>query len=311
MVPQMPNSLPFRRFSVPLSILAGSAWLAACQQAPDQPDNDVAQAPATNLPAIPLPQPPLDRAGLLAAVAQAASATAAGTPLPESVTSLDGRQFEVRIRFGCRGPARDLQEAWLGWTYGAENRTLRVRAKPTISLDDPLVGKIAGEQFESVEGFWIPRPWLQQAVCPARAAVRPQEQQQQDGPESARADGRQEKPEGPEGTEAAAEAAADPVPTAPRIGIAHFYTDEDARTHRRDSRPYSAVKTLPEGTPISSQGFNLVLSGRIRALPGKGVVQCANANADTPPECVVSADFQRVRIEAPETGEIIAEWSTG
>lgn len=264
----------------------------------------------TNLPAIPRPQPPLDRAALLSAVTQAASAIAAGGQVPESVSSLDGRQFEIRIRFGCRGPATDLPDTWLGWSYAAENRTLRVRAKPTISKADPLVARIAGAKIESVEGFWVPRPWLQQAVCPAGVAVT-QEPVEAEEPAEADTAGIRKPAAADDSPKPAEERAGDPVPKAPRVGIAQFFTSDDARTHRRDSRPYSAVKTLPEGTPISSQGFNLVLSGRLRALPGKGVIECSSANADSPPECVVSAEFQRVTIESPETKELIAEWSTG
>jgi hypothetical protein len=124
-----------------------------------------------NRPAVPRPQPPIDRAGLLFAVADAASAAAAGAEMPESVRALDGRQFEVRIRFGCGGPTTELSERWLGWSYDPEARRIRVRALPTISSDDPLVSRIGDEEFEAVEGFWIPRPWLQQPVCPAIPAL--------------------------------------------------------------------------------------------------------------------------------------------
>jgi hypothetical protein len=76
-------------------------------------------------------------------------------------------------------------------------------------------------------------------------------------------------------------------------------------------RPYEANHTLAEDKAISSQGYNLVLSGRLRALPGRGVVQCTARNANSPPECVVSAEFQRVWIEQPDTHDVIAEWSAG
>lgn len=312
----MQSSTRFSRFSAYLLVLLGSAALAACGQPQEPAANEGAQDPVTNLPSIPRPQPPLDRAALLSAVAEAASATAAGAQAPESVASLDGRQFELRIRFGCRGQAQDLEQTWLGWSYDPDKRTLRVRAKPTIAKEDPVVSKIAGEASESVEGFWIPRPWLLQPTCPATAALTQQQQRPADttagepgegAKPAANAKGQQsEKPASDE-----AEPPGEPVPTTPRIGIAQFFTSDDARTRRRDSRPYSTVKTLPETTPLPADGFNLVLSGRLRALPGGGVIECVNKNADTPPECVVSAEFLRVWIEQPGTRDVIAEWGGG
>lgn len=300
------------------ALIAAAAAVAACQQEPAA-DTNAAQEPVLNLPSIPKPQPPMDRASLLAAVTEAASATAAGTKLPESVRSLDGRQFEIRIRFGCRGPAADLAERWLGWSFDPEERRIRVRAMPTISSDEPLVERIGGEQIEAVEGFWVPRPWLLVSACPAAAAVRratPQEQSQatekeQQAQPAARGQAR-EKPQPAKAAEyPVADVAGEPLPAAPRIGIAQFFTREDPRSRRRDMRPYEAAHTLPEGEALSSQGYNLVLSGRLRALPEGGVIQCISRSADNPPECIVSAEFLRVWIEKPDTRQVIAEWGTG
>ena len=70
---------------------------------------------------------------------------------------------------------------------------------------------------------------------------------------------------------------------------------------------YSGCAT-EEGRPLASQGYVLVLSGRLRALRGMGVIGCSAESPDSPPECIVSADFDRVRIEQPSSREIIAEW---
>jgi hypothetical protein len=100
---------------------------------------------------VPVPEPALNRSELLAAVAKAASASAAGADDTEAQRTLDGRQFEIRIRFGCAGPSDELAEEWLGWSAGVDGETLRVRAAPTISADDPLVRKIVGDaQFEAI-----------------------------------------------------------------------------------------------------------------------------------------------------------------
>ena len=76
-------------------------------------------------------------------------------------------------------------------------------------------------------------------------------------------------------------------------------------------RPYEAVKTLDADQPVGSQGFDLVLSGRLKALSDRGVILCAAKSADSPPECIVSAEFDRVRIESPASRDIVAEWGRG
>lgn len=287
-VPNMFTSPRIRLFLVML--LAGAA--AACGQQQAAPDSNAAEQAATNQPAVPAPEPTIDRSALLAAVTQAASAAAAGQGVPESLRLLDGRQFELRIRFGCSGASTTLSGDSHGWSFDPQQRTLRVRARPTISKQEPMVAALAGEDVETVEGFWIPRPWLIEPMCPAGAAF-----QASGSAEPATADADDE--------------AAQPGPAAPRIGIAQFFTSSDPRTRRRAMRPYEAVKTMEEGAPISSQGFDLVLSGRLRALPGRGVIACSARNADSPPECIVSAEFQRVWIEQPDTRLVIAEWGAG
>lgn len=286
--------------------LVATLALGACSR-PDE-DNaaegaEGAEEPVLNLPAVPTADPPIGRAELLAAVARAASAAAAGRAQPEP-RRLDGRQFELRIRFGCMGPAANVEDAVLGWSFDPERRTLRLRAAPTISMDNRLVREIAGDRFEAVEGFWIPRPWLLEPVCPAAAAVRSAAAEQESAGE-------------PPGEEQAGTAASEdrqetvaPPPAHARLGIAHFFTDADPRTRRRAMRPYETVKTLEPDQPLGSQGFDLVLSGRLRALPGGGVITCLPRGPDAPPDCIVSANIDRVRIEYPG-GDLLAEWGIG
>ena len=184
---------------------------------------------------------------------------------------------------------------------------MRVRAKPTLGADDELVRELGGDDFEAVEGFWIPRPWLLEPACPATASVLLPGQARGGETEP---DGTRAAPKAGD-SGAGGEKAADPVPNWPRIGIAHFFTETDPRTGRRSMRPYEAVKTIDPEQPIGSQGFDLVLSGRLRALPGGRVVACVARNPDNAPECVIAAQFDRVRIERPGNGEIIAEWGGG
>jgi hypothetical protein len=281
-----------RRICLAGSILA----LGACGKADveNSPANAI-EEPAANLSMVPRPQPPLDRAALLAAVAQAASASAIGTDDVATQRTLDGRQFELRIRFGCRGPSAKLRETWLGWARDEDGATFRVRAQPTLRAQDELVRRLGGDEFEAVEGFWIPRPWLLEPQCPKRMAA------------AAAPDETGSEPEDPPSETPVAE----PVPTSPRVGIAHFFAESDARTRRRATRAYEAVKSIDPAQPIGTDGFNLVLSGRLQSSPDGRVILCAAASMDSAPECVISADFDHVRIERPDTGELIAEWGGG
>jgi hypothetical protein len=261
----------------PLLVFAAVALLAACQQ--PQPSANVAEPVEQPAPSLPVPRlEVLDRTGILSAVAHAASAQAAGADDSAAQRTLDGRQFEFRIRFGCRGPSNELRDQWLGWSFDAEERTLRMRAMPTLSTEDALVRELSGGEFEAVEGFWIPRPWLLQPTCPAASAARgaPPETAATDAPQKTAVSnqvGEQEK-------------VAEPLPKWPRIGIAQFFSETDPRTGRRSTRPYEALKTLEPGQPIESQGYDLVLSGRLKALPDRRVVACLTKDWQSPPECV-------------------------
>jgi hypothetical protein len=171
-----------------------------------------------------------------------------------------------------------------------------------VPADDPLIRKIVGEaRIEAVEGFWIPRPWLLDAACPLGQAPIPTEPQESPGPK---------KVAGSDEPRSTAEPSA-PAPDWPRIGLVQFYMEGDSRTGRRDRRAYEAVKTLDGQSPVGAQGFNLVLSGRLEALSGRPVIQCDAASPDSPPDCVVSAEFDRVWIESPDGKSIIAQWSHG
>lgn len=275
--------------------LAFLAAVTACQsdpQADQKTDNQVADN--RKLPALPIAEPPIDRARLLIAVARAASAHATGTDDLAAQRKLDGRQFEVRLRFGCdgQGPGRGDH----GWSIDPDGRTLRLRAVPTLSLDDVPLAAVAGGRLEAAEGFWLPRPWLLTAACPAHLP------EPETGP-SATGDGA-ERP----GQEAAAAARTEEV-AVQRIGIARFFTREDSRTGRRIDRPFQAVVQLKEGERAGQGGFNLVLSGRLSGLGGGRVIHCTGDGQDRPPDCIVAADVDRVWIERPEDKAILAEWT--
>jgi hypothetical protein len=285
------QSSPALRISSCLT--AASVALVACQPA-DQGSADNRNAvaePVVNLPSVARPAASMDREALLLAVGRAASARAAGTEDNAAQRELDGQPFEFTIRFGCDGPAEDLRSDPLGWAFEVDKSILRLRAMPTMTADDPIAARIAGPAVEAIEGFWVPRPWMLHAACPGPVA-----------PALAAAE--------PRAGSDKADQEAEASPSAPKVGIAQFFTATDARTRRRDGRAYESVKTLEDGARVGSQGFSLVLSGRLRAVPGKRVIECVAADGDTPPDCIVSADIDEVRIEQPADGSALARWST-
>jgi hypothetical protein len=286
----LPN--PTERQAACLLLLAAVA-LSSCRdggEANREADANAAQPVENAAPAVPLPKPPMDRGALLQAVAQARSAAAAGGDDRQAQQALDGKEFELRIRFGCAGSAPDSKaQSTLSWSYDAKSGVLRLRAAPDLSDDATVAKGLQG--IEAVEGFWLPRPWLLTAACPARPAP-PAGDSAVDEPE-------------------AATDAAPPEPAAaaaPKVGIAQFFTETDPRTGRRDHRPYQAVEKRDPGTPVGTQGFDLVLSGRLRMLPQGRVIRCVASGPDSPPVCVISAQFDHVWIDDAATKERIADW---
>jgi hypothetical protein len=287
---------------VAAAVVVAALSTSACQRttdnenAQDGPPNEVSQQPS-----LPVAEPPMDRATLLQAVARAASATALGQDDGNAQRRLDGKRFEVRIRFGCATGVQPVKgDLPFSVRFDEEDRTLRVRAAPDLMLRDPAVPPLADQSTEAVEGFWLRRPWMLADGCPAvsRSQGRAETEPATDVPQS------RDTPQGRAGD------AARSAVYSQRVGIAQFFTGADSRTGRREDRAYEASKVLAENEQPSAEGYNLVLSGRLRRLPGGRVIACRLGNADAPPECVVSAEFDRVRIEVPSTKNVLAEWSS-
>jgi hypothetical protein len=261
----------------------------------------------------------MDRSSLLLAIARAASAAALRQDDATEQRKLDGKRFEVRIRFGCAPPTLPVEPAQAAGEkrptlatptgpfnvrFDEEDRTLRIRATPDLTLDEQPVKAIAGETVEAVEGFWMYRPWLLTDGCPVVASP-PEPQTPTESPESG-----QDEPSRTRDTADASDAELKALPERNhRVGLAQFFTKTDPRTGRRDERPYETTKVLPQDKQPSRQGYNLVLSGRLRNVPVGRVINCRVASLNSPPECIVSAEFDRVWVEEPGTKEVIAEWS--
>lgn len=291
--------LPWR--TVAALALAGTALTACERQAGNAAVENVAQAEPPQRPALPVAEPPLDREALLLAVIRAASAHATGTDDGERQRKLDGRQFEIRIRLGCQGEQAGAASPSV--EFDEDTRRLRIRAVPNLSLEDPVVRQLAGESVEAVEGFWLQRPWMLTPACPRAPMPAPDAQI---APVEKAAKGNARSKAEPERAREAEEPA-QPAVRAMRIGIAQLFTEADDRTRRRSGRPYETTQTLAEGQQPGGTGFNLVLSGRVRARGGPAI-RCAGGGADAPPDCIVSSDIDRVWIERPEDRTVVAEW---
>ena len=289
--------MPSLKLNPRFLLLFAAASIAACQPdgGEETPVNEMNET--ASVPVLPLPDPPMDRAGLLQAVARAASAVALGQSDRDQQRSLDGRRFEVRIRFGCASTPAKAAGGPFSVRFDEEDRVLRIRAAPDLTLEEPWIATRAGETVEAVEGFWMRRPWLLSDGCPARPAPLTNQ-------------GNEEQPsaEPPEQKEPAEEEDG-PPPIQQRVGLAQFFTEADPRTGRRDGRAFEATKVLAADEQPSAEGYNLVLSGRLKRLPDGNVVACHLVTPDLPPECVVSAEFDQVWVERPGSKARIAEWT--
>jgi hypothetical protein len=270
----MPSARQLHRLAALLSV----ATLCACkarddaEQAAPAPPVEVADKDPD---VIALPAPALDRAGLLGAVAQAASAHAAGADDSAAQAALDGRRFAIRLRFGCRGPAGEASRDALRWRAKSAT-SLEITATPDLSLDAPELAGAVTQTVEAVEGFWLARPWLLSDACPAPRK------------------------------------GAQPSPVAPdhSVGIAQYYTAEDSRTERRSGRPYVSTAPLEAGAPLPQDGYCLLLEGRLQAWPGGRPIHCAATPAAARPSCIVSVRLDRVAFTRPGSGAVVDEWTS-
>jgi len=275
--------------------MACAALVAGCQA-----QDDAAPSPAASdssvLPQLPVADPPLDREALLMAALRAASAAAIGAEDGGVQRNLDGKRFELRLRFGC--PGENVAEATTrSRTLDEGRRVVRLEVGAEIDGKTPLVEQVVGSEFEAVEGFWIHRPWLLQAACPRQSFTLAR---QEDVPVAEPGRSNVSSPPEPDSTEG----------FSPWLGIAQFFTATDARTHRRDRRAYQAAERLSGGEAPSSDGYDLIIEGRLQSLPEGRVITC-RANGVQQPSCIISASFEQVSLERVDTGELLAEWPGG
>ncbi len=133
--------------------------------------------------------------------------------------------------------------------------------------------------WDAVEGVWIPRPWLAAETCP--------KVETQAGP--------------------AAPASAQTA------GLAVIHEAAASRLGRRDGRAYSHTIKADgeESARPPTQGYRLLLEGRIVTFADGRPIRCHAAMPDQRPVCVVAVKLDKVAFEDGETGAVLSEWEPG
>ncbi|MFC4296192.1 hypothetical protein ACFO0A_14130 [Novosphingobium tardum] len=263
------------------TVLLCSTLLVACNRREPQPPPTLA-SPAPKLPIVQVSEPPLDRAAVLDAIGRAANAAALGLA-DQGQADLDGKRFEVRMRFGCPGASADSRTR--RWSLDTAKHILRVAVDPEITRDSPELKWVVSGDFEDAEGFWLYRPWLQSAGC-----VRVENDREAGG-------------------EAPGKSEPGIVAEPPRVGIVQIYRETDTRSRRRDRRGLKVTKAMPDAMETGGEGFDLVVEGRLRAQSGQPVISCRVVSDSLPPSCLITGTFDRTAIELPDSHEVLAEWS--
>jgi hypothetical protein len=255
--------------------------LAACgddpEPRPEQTQSEPVATVAPARPAVPTREPALTRDDLLNAATLAASAYAAGQP--SSVEdALVGRTFSVRIPFGCDGSASpDSEEPGVAhWRRADDGKGIQLRMLPADWKAAAMITQAgAGDKWEAVEGFWIPRPWLASESCPKIKG--------------------------------------DPlqtgsIATRQTLGLAAVFEAGGSRVFRRAERAYQfTIRDKEAQAPSPQDGYRLLLEGRIEAFPSGRAVQCRASSPNERPVCVVASRLDRVAFETSE-GAMLAEW---
>lgn len=254
-------------------------------------DRDVEPVAPPPEPAGPIetrPEPPvrpatLGRSELLSAVGRAASDYAAGAS-PAAPDPLVGRQFDIRLAFGCEGaetaPADGAGDGLARWSWGPERESIRLSLTPGDWVRSALIASTGQAQWEAVEGFWISRPWMGADGCPSIPAD---------------------------------PLASGPVTPSPQtVGLAAVFETGGSRLGRRNGRAYTHAIRQAGDAPLVAlgAGYRVRLQGRIAAFPDGRAIRCRATNPNQRPVCVAATQLDRVAFETP-TGETLSEWRSG
>lgn len=251
----------------------------------DRPEERAAPLPPVPAATPAPPSPTLDRGPLLAALDAAASDAAAGVARP-GPDPLVGRTFSLRLAFGCFGPQATPVGAGLErdgiprWATSADGRAIRLALSPSDwSESDPSGPAPAG--FDTLSGVWINQPWMRSEACPAWSV-------------------------GDANTVAA-------PPPARIAGLVMVRPAGASRVGRSGDQTFTHVVRAEGDGPavLPTQGYRLVLEGRLAGWADGRVVRCRVVSPERPPACVMGASVDRIAFEDGATGAVLSEWRPG
>ena len=225
-----------------------------------------------------LPPPPLTRVEIVQEARRAASAFAIGAKPTLTKSPLIGRRFTVRIPFGCGGPGVSSPTAQADVELDPTTSALKLSARPATWTSLPALADVPNaDRIETVEGFWIPRPWVDSEACPAR----------RDPP-----------------------LPATPTPAAAQtVGLAQIFEKGGSRVLMRNDHPYEFVRKLPkDDATLLGHSYHLVLEGRLVGFGDGRAIHCWSESADHRPICLYAVTYDRVAFEDATSGAVLAEW---
>lgn len=230
------------------------------------------------------PQPPgvLARVDLIGLAALASDAAAAGRAPGAEIGEAAGRRFELRLPFGCGGPASETSEAPLRWRYDDSAEALRIHVSPALWAAAEWWPASSPGGAGAVEGFWIARPWTSSEACPTAG-------------------------------EASGSTGAEPV-TLPgqTLAIGQVLPSPAENGVERERTVYDTVVRVPRGELDASRGFRVRISGRIARLAEAGPVRCRQPlGPEQQPICLVGVVTDEVAIENAASGQTLATWNVG
>lgn len=231
-------------------------------------------------PVLPVAPPPALTRGDLVAVARAAADGFAATgKLPADAAGLVGRRFALRLAFGCNGAEAPYGPSQMSATFNAGNQSVALAATPGLWTSLPMMQALPdAADVESVEGFWIPRPWTGTGGCPPRMNY----------------------PVPPVST----------PPTAQTLGLAQLFESGGSRAGRQPGQSYAFTRKLAAGdTALLGHSYRLVLEGSITGYGDGRALHCAAESPNHHPVCIFAVRFDHVSFEDGDTGETLATWS--
>ena len=220
--------------------------------------------------------PILTRRELIETAQEVAARFAAEGRIPAGSARLAGRRFSVRLAFGCEPAQATAGVLQATVQANAERNSVSLMARPALWADLPLIQALPERtDIETVEGFWIPRPWSASENCPPSA-------------------------------ELPAPAVATP-PSAQTLGLARVFAPGESRAQRHAEHPYQFTFRQPPNAPPGAS-YYLLLEGDLAAFKDGNVLNCWAESAMHRPVCLYSVVFSHIAFIDARDGSVLAQW---